>query len=216
MAPSVDPDQAETLTEIIKDLLRDKSTMVLGSVMAAFNEICPDRFDLLHPHYRKLCNLLADIDEWGQLLCLNILIRYARTQFLAPERPVAEKRRKYKKNAGFYSDESDSEEGSAAEADYDDDDDDVEMDPDHRLLLRSALPLLHSRNNGVLPLVALPMLLIFYQVVVAVAGLYYYLAPSAEAQISARSLVRLVRASREIAYSVLLNIVTLASKRPVG
>ena len=42
--------------------------------MAAFIEVCPDRYDLLHEHYRKLCHLLADIDEWGQTMLLNLLL----------------------------------------------------------------------------------------------------------------------------------------------
>jgi len=62
--------------------------MVLGSALWAFNEICPDRFDLLHPHFRKLCRLLADTDEWGQIVVLNTLTRYARTQFVNPDREV--------------------------------------------------------------------------------------------------------------------------------
>lgn len=62
--------------------------MVLGSAFWAFNEICPERFDMLHPHFRKVCHLLADIDEWGQVATLNTLTRYARTQFKNPEAPV--------------------------------------------------------------------------------------------------------------------------------
>ena len=42
------------------------------------------RIDLLHPHYRKLCNIMADIDEWGQVMLLSTLQRYARTQFVDP------------------------------------------------------------------------------------------------------------------------------------
>jgi hypothetical protein len=33
--------------------------MVLGSVIMVFEEVCPERLDLLHKHYRKLCNLLV-------------------------------------------------------------------------------------------------------------------------------------------------------------
>ena len=34
--------------------------------------------------YRKLVNLLVDVEEWGQVTLLNMLTRYARTQFLDP------------------------------------------------------------------------------------------------------------------------------------
>ncbi len=50
----------------------------------AFEEVCPDRLDLVHKHYRKLCNTLVDIDEWGQVAVLQLLTRYGRTQFVDP------------------------------------------------------------------------------------------------------------------------------------
>ena len=50
----------------------------------AFETVCPDRIDMIHKNYRKLCNLLVDVDEWGQVMILNMLTRYARTQFLNP------------------------------------------------------------------------------------------------------------------------------------
>lgn len=62
--------------------------MVLGSIVMAFEEVCPDRMDLIHKHFRKLCNTLVDIDEWGQIAVLHLLTRYARTQFEDPNRGV--------------------------------------------------------------------------------------------------------------------------------
>jgi AP-3 complex subunit beta len=54
----------------------------------AFGEICPERNDLIHKHYRKLCQVLVDVDEWGQVLIINRLTRYARTQFIDPNQTV--------------------------------------------------------------------------------------------------------------------------------
>ena len=54
----------------------------------AFEEVCPERIDLVHKNYRKLCNLLIDIDEWGQVAVIHMLTRYARTQFLDPNKEV--------------------------------------------------------------------------------------------------------------------------------
>jgi len=34
----------------------------------AFEEVCPERTELIHKNYRKLNNLLVDVDEWGQVL----------------------------------------------------------------------------------------------------------------------------------------------------
>lgn len=54
----------------------------------AYEMVCPDRIDLIHKNYRKLCNLLVDVDEWGQVTILNMLTRYARTQFIDPNQEV--------------------------------------------------------------------------------------------------------------------------------
>ncbi|KAG8598664.1 hypothetical protein GDO81_002694, partial [Engystomops pustulosus] len=72
------------------------------------------------------------------------------------------------------------------------------MDPDHRLLLRNTKPLLQSRNAAV---------------VVAVAQLYWHLAPKSETITIAKSLVRLLRSHREVQYIVLQNIATMSIQR---
>jgi len=41
---------------------------VVGSAVMAFEEVCPERTELIHKNYRKLNNLLVDVDEWGQVL----------------------------------------------------------------------------------------------------------------------------------------------------
>lgn len=81
---SVDPEQHDLLVELVIELLTNNEPLVLGSAIFAFNAVCPDRYDLLHPHFRKICHLLADFDEWGQIITLDLLLRYGRTQFLDP------------------------------------------------------------------------------------------------------------------------------------
>jgi AP-3 complex subunit beta len=80
----IDAEQEGALVEMVGVLLGDREPMVLASACFAFNEVCPDRFDLVHQQYRKLCHLLADLDEWGQTQALALLTRYARANFLAP------------------------------------------------------------------------------------------------------------------------------------
>lgn len=63
--------------------------LVAGSVVMAFEEVCPDRIDLIHKNYRKLCNLLVDVEEWGQVVIIHMLTRYARTQFESPWKEVS-------------------------------------------------------------------------------------------------------------------------------
>ncbi|XP_077567335.1 AP-3 complex subunit beta-2 isoform X6 [Stigmatopora nigra] len=203
---SLDPEQKDQLIEVIEKLLADKTTLVAGSVVMAFEEVCPERIDLIHKNYRKLCNLLIDVEEWGQVVIINMLTRYARTQFLNPN-----------------VNESLLEEGGAGDKTFygsdgndDDDDEDEEekekkaeaaalakrkpyvMDPDHRLLLRNTKPLLQSRNAAV---------------VMAVAQLYFHLAPKAEVGVIAKALVRLLRSHSEVQYVVLQNVATMTIKR---
>uniref|UniRef100_A0A7E4UZ16 AP-3 complex subunit beta n=1 Tax=Panagrellus redivivus TaxID=6233 RepID=A0A7E4UZ16_PANRE len=81
---SLNPELQPELLECIDFLLGDKRTLVLGSAVYAFEETCPDRLDLLHKHFRSLCRALADVDEWGQVIMIGLLTRYARTQFTLP------------------------------------------------------------------------------------------------------------------------------------
>lgn len=89
MLCSLDPSHQPELVSIITALLRDRSPLSIGSVAVAFDAICPTRLDLLHPHYRRMCRLLADLDEWGQLTWLNLLLRYARTMLSKPSSDCA-------------------------------------------------------------------------------------------------------------------------------
>uniref|UniRef100_A0A673H168 AP-3 complex subunit beta n=1 Tax=Sinocyclocheilus rhinocerous TaxID=307959 RepID=A0A673H168_9TELE len=184
---SLDPDQKEHLIEVIEKLLKDKSTLVAGSVVMAFEEVCPDRIDLIHKNYRKLCNLLVDVEEWGQVVIIHMLTRYARTQFVSPWREDAVFDENGEKT--FY----DSEEERRVDQSKP-----YIMDPDHRLLLRNTKPLLQSRNTAV---------------VMAVSQLYWHLAPKHELSIITKSLVRLFRSHREVQYIVLQNIATMSIQR---
>lgn len=87
---SLDAEQKEELITVIEKLLSDRTTLVVGSAVMAFEEVCPERVDLIHKNYRKLCNLLVDVDEWGQVIIINMLTRYARTQFANPNLEVSE------------------------------------------------------------------------------------------------------------------------------
>uniref|UniRef100_A0A673XNG1 AP-3 complex subunit beta n=1 Tax=Salmo trutta TaxID=8032 RepID=A0A673XNG1_SALTR len=186
---SLDPDQKEHLIEVIDKLLKDKSTLVAGSVVMAFEEVCPDRIDLIHKNYRKLCNLLVDVEEWGQVVIISMLTRYARTQFTSPWKEDGQ----FDENSetAFYeSDEKKTKNGDENKS--------YVMDPDHRLLLRNTKPLLQSRNTAV---------------VVSVAQLYWHLAPKHEVGVITKSLVRLLRSHREVQYVVLQNIATMSIQR---
>uniref|UniRef100_A0A8B9NV00 AP-3 complex subunit beta n=1 Tax=Apteryx owenii TaxID=8824 RepID=A0A8B9NV00_APTOW len=193
---SLDSDQKDQLIEVIEKLLADKTTLVAGSVVMAFEEVCPERIDLIHKNYRKLCNLLIDVEEWGQVVIINMLTRYARTQFLSPNQNESLLEDSAEK-AFYGSDEEDTKDAKAEATSL------VKrkpyvMDPDHRLLLRNTKPLLQSRNAAV---------------VMAVAQLYFHLAPKAEVGVIAKALVRLLRSHSEVQYVVLQNVATMSIKR---
>ncbi|KAL1233235.1 AP-3 complex subunit [Trichinella pseudospiralis] len=182
----LDPEQKDQLIEIISRLLADKATLVIGSAVYAFEEVCPERLDLIHKHYRKLCTALVDVDEWGQVLIINMLTRYARTQFTDPA--ILEKSSSDCGNE--LSDESSSDISFVKKP--------TELDPDLRMLLKNSKSLLQSRNSAV---------------VLAVAQLYYHLAPPSEMNIIARALVRLLRSHREVQSVILTNIATISAKK---
>ncbi|XP_037689091.1 AP-3 complex subunit beta-2 isoform X1 [Choloepus didactylus] len=196
---SLDSDQKDQLIEVIEKLLADKTTLVAGSVVMAFEEVCPERIDLIHKNYRKLCNLLIDVEEWGQVVIISMLTRYARTQFLSPTQNESLLDENPEK--AFYGSEEDETKapgtGEAAAAALPTRKPYV-MDPDHRLLLRNTKPLLQSRSAAV---------------VMAVAQLYFHLAPKAEVGVIAKALVRLLRSHSEVQYVVLQNVATMSIKR---
>ncbi|XP_035858990.1 AP-3 complex subunit beta-2 isoform X1 [Sander lucioperca] len=199
---SLDPEQKDQLIEVIEKLLADKTTLVAGSVVMAFEEVCPERIDLIHKNYRKLCNLLIDVEEWGQVVIINMLTRYARTQFLNPN--MNESLLEEGSDKTFYGSDEDEDEEEEEEKDKKAEAPAMAkrkpyvMDPDHRLLLRNTKPLLQSRNAAV---------------VMAVAQLYFHLAPKAEVGVIAKALVRLLRSHSEVQYVVLQNVATMSIKR---
>ncbi|KAI0225471.1 AP-3 complex subunit beta [Massospora cicadina] len=184
---TLDPGQRESIRELLRVYLEDNSPISLGGVVMAFNHICPQEYSLIHPHYRKLCRVLPELDEWSQIATLQLLLRYARTQFLNP-----------------------CQEATPVKADLGDDPIDqfyqsadptpqiYQLDPDHALLLKSVAPLLLSQNSGV---------------VLSTATLIFHTSPDATS--IGKPLVRLLRSHREIQYVVLTNISVMAESKPV-
>ena len=72
------------LLELLQRLLADRVPAVLAAAAVAFLEIAPHRLDLLHPHYHSMVNALAEVDEWGQALLLEVLLRYVCANFPEP------------------------------------------------------------------------------------------------------------------------------------
>lgn len=58
-------------------LLKDNSPGVVGAAASAFASICPNNFSLIGRNYKRLCEILPDVEEWGQIVLIGILLRYA-------------------------------------------------------------------------------------------------------------------------------------------
>lgn len=57
-------------------LLKDNSPGVVGAAAAAFASICPNNFSLIGKNFKHLCEILPDVEEWGQIALIGILLRY--------------------------------------------------------------------------------------------------------------------------------------------
>ena len=183
----LDPNTLPQLLEYLSTLLGDKQYYVAGAAVKAFMEICPERIDLIHNHYRGLVKKLVDMDEWSQLVTLRLMTIYARKCF--PRRTM----RVGKSNGskGFYGDEEDGDEGEGEMVQV--------LDPDLELLLKSIKPLLQSRNSAV---------------VVAVARCYMNLGTQDYINLSIGPLIALLRSPQDIQHIALYNIVSVCLTRP--
>ncbi|VDP23817.1 unnamed protein product [Schistosoma margrebowiei] len=217
---SLDPTEKDTLIEIIDRLLSDKTTVVVGSAVRAFEEVCPERLDLIHKNYRKLCNLVMDVDEWGQVVILSMLTRYARTQFPNPEKPlITIENDNSSTPANISSNQSDNGQSksipisgngnnhncTSSKSDtiittpekstqYSMSDALPVLDADRNALLNASRYLLHSHNSAV---------------VMASSQLLFYLNAKDDYPNVVRALIRTLHRNREVQYIVLSNIASL-------
>jgi AP-3 complex subunit beta len=195
----LDPNTEPQLLEYLSTLLGDRQYFVTGAAVTSFLELCPDRLDLIHPHYRSLVRKLVDMDEWGQLATLRLMMVYARKCF--PRRTRKIKRAAGNTNTnnkqstkGFYDSESDSE-----EEEEQDTEEIAVLDPDLELLLKGCQSLLQSRNAAV---------------VIAVARTYLYLGTPEYLTQAVGPLVSLLRSAGDIQHIALYNIVQVCLTHP--
>ncbi|KKF96211.1 AP-3 complex subunit beta-2 [Ceratocystis platani] len=148
----LNPSQLPSLLEYMSTLLADKY-YVAGAAVMAFLEICPERIDLIHKHYRSLVRKIIDMDDWSQIATIRMLTFYARKCFPRRTRRV---QRKGAKTSSYTTSPNDLQD-FYGEPDYgettpsqDGDTEEVILDKDLELLLSSITPLLHSRSSGVI------------------------------------------------------------------
>ncbi|XP_030381657.1 AP-3 complex subunit beta-2 [Scaptodrosophila lebanonensis] len=226
---SLDAEQKDELVMVIEKLLSDRTTLVVGSAVMAFDEVCPERVDLIHKNYRKLCNLLVDVDEWGQVIIINMLTRYARTQFVDPNADEDEGAADAPASERFYDESTNSSGNSDGNSSSEDENDD-----NNKSKLRNSSSNNNNSNNGNKRSagnspsssyhIDLDHRLLLRQtkpllqsrnasVVMAVAQLYHHLAPRNEVQLIAKALIRLLRSHKEVQSVVLTCIASMSTKR---
>ena len=184
----LDPNTLPQLLDYLSILLGDKQYYVVGSAVMAFLEVCPDRIDLIHKHYRALVRKLVDMDEWGQLATLRLIMFYARKCF-----PKRVKKVKKGKTKAFYDDEGDDEEEDATGEGI------QVLDPDLELFLKACKSLLQSRNSAV---------------VVSVSRCYLYLGTPDYIDSAIGPLVALLRSPQDIQQIAMYNIVAVCLVHP--
>ncbi|KAM3447309.1 hypothetical protein MY3296_008836 [Beauveria thailandica] len=185
----LDPSQAPQLTDYLSTLIGDKQYFVAGAAVAAFLEMCPDRIDLIHKHYRGLVRKIVDMDEWSQLAMLRLMSSYARKCFPRPRAGASKSKSTEPASADDFYNESRAEEADAS----------VHVDPDLRMLLNAIRPLLQSRNSGV---------------VVAVTRCYVEIGTAEYVKLAVGPLIALMRGAQDIQQLALYNIVSVCLMRP--
>lgn len=186
----LDPNQAPQLIDYLSTLLGDKQYYVAGAAVMAFMEICPERMDLIHQHYRSLAKKIVDMDEWSQLSVLKMMTIYARKCF--PRRIQRIKETEKTTNLQDFYDETGND-GGAGQT--------TALDPDLELLLNAIKPLLQSRNSGV---------------VVAVTRCYVSIGTPEYIKSAIGPLVALLRGPSDIQQVALYNVVSVCLLQPTG
>lgn len=180
----LDPGQSPLLIECLATLLGDRQYYVAGAAVSAFMEMCPDRIDLIHKHYRSLVRKVVDMDEWSQMALLRLMTYYARRCF--PRRSQTSDAPQQEAAADdFYGRRA--AQGPAS------------LDPDLLLLLNAIRPLLQSRNSGV---------------VIAVTRCYADVGAAEYLKLAIGPLVALLRGAQDIQQVALYNIVSVCLMRP--
>uniref|UniRef100_A0A0A9EPA0 Clathrin/coatomer adaptor adaptin-like N-terminal domain-containing protein n=1 Tax=Arundo donax TaxID=35708 RepID=A0A0A9EPA0_ARUDO len=68
------PDESTALKEIVDVLFADNSPGVVGASAVAFKSVCPSGLTLISKHFRRLCETVPEIEEWTQIILIEILL----------------------------------------------------------------------------------------------------------------------------------------------
>ncbi|EFJ15530.1 hypothetical protein SELMODRAFT_118138 [Selaginella moellendorffii] len=175
---------------LVSILLNDNYPGVAGAAAQAFISVCPERYSLLSSSFRKLCGLLYEADEWGQISLMDILMRYIVAKygvvrdFSSANVEFSCLQQAHEENGGdFYK----------ADTTFPDERWEV------RLMLSSTLSLLRSQNSAV---------------VLQAAVIHWYFSPGNELSNIVKPLLFLLRSSLDARHVVLANILSFSKCEP--
>lgn len=83
-ASEMEPSEIPNYLQLIGYLLGDSSPIAFSGAIAAYWSLSPDNIDLLHPHFRSICQNITKLDEYAQILTLRALTVYSRRCFKNP------------------------------------------------------------------------------------------------------------------------------------
>ncbi|RNF16364.1 putative adaptin [Trypanosoma cruzi] len=229
-AISTNDEDSETVHKLLGQLLADKCPEVTSAAALSFIEICPDKMDLIHAVYRDFCRSLLDCDEWGQVVLLHVLLRYARTQFMDPnisskpcltkhtrkekEKDSLKKQKADTKKSSTTSSSSSSSSSSLSLTSCTESSSDTLSRGNGHGSQKSIDFLLDADHRLLIDSVKPLFMSLNSAVVVAATSLFYHCAPSAELDVCVRPLLRLLGGPEEQHAIVLSAIYTVVLSRP--
>lgn len=184
-----DPSTHESMLNGLLQFLDDKDPSVFGTALLVLQRHFPDRLDLLHRKYRRICRTLTLFDEWTQIMVLEMLVSYGRL-YMAGSQSEAVQSNQNEKPADSWLDEKDTRPTDSSNNDLD-------------LLFECMAPLLYNRNGAV---------------VLATVKVYLYLGTPADfvRYRAAGFVVRLLRSDSTVQSLALTNIRELTVERKLA
>ncbi|KAA3464268.1 AP3-complex subunit beta-A [Gossypium australe] len=189
---------------IVGILLNDHSPAIIVGAAAAFASVCPFNLSLIRRNYRMLCEILPDVEEWGQIVLIGILLRYVIARHGLVKESIMSS---LQCTDNFHSekDVSDDDFRLAKEFNHSGacDSEFVNMvsrsNEDVKILLYSTSPLLRSNNSAV---------------VLAAACVHWIMAPKEDVKRIIKPLLFILRSFNVSKYVVLCNIQVFAKAMP--
>ncbi|KAG9151491.1 hypothetical protein Leryth_015107 [Lithospermum erythrorhizon] len=210
--PQVVKNVASHSIEVVGILLNDHSPGVIGAAASAFASVCPNNLSLIGKYYKRLCETLPDVEEWGQIILIGILLRYTIARHGLVKESIM-----FSSQENGDSRRKGSDACSEVKEDYNDCNNGTAQSEVANIIFRSYLEGPDKSNDDVKLLVQCTSPLLWSQnsaVVLAAAGVHWIMAPKEDFRRVVKPLIFLLRSSTASKYVVLCNIQVFAKALP--